>query len=112
MSLHLVEDDDISREIFKDLKASGVEIHLGVKVEKITDSEVLAGGQTYSADKILVATGRRPNITDLNLEKAGVELSESGYIKVDDDLKTSTENIWALGDVRGGGQFYYLSTDD
>lgn len=106
------EDDDISREIFKDLKASGVEIHLGVKVEKITDSEVLAGGQTYSADKILVATGRRPNITDLNLEKAGVELSESGYIKVDDDLKTSTENIWALGDVRGGGQFYYLSTDD
>ena len=72
------EDDDISREIFKDLKASGVEIHLGVKVEKITDSEVLAGGQTYSADKILVATGRRPNITDLNLEKAGVELSESG----------------------------------
>ncbi|MGV7841149.1 NAD-binding protein, partial [Mycobacterium kansasii] len=40
------EDDDISREIFKDLKASGVEIHLGVKVEKITDSEVLAGGQT------------------------------------------------------------------
>ena len=106
------EDDDISRDIFKDLKASGVEIHLGVKVEKITDSEVLAGGQTYSADKILVATGRRPNITDLNLEKAGVELSESGYIKVDDDLKTSTENIWALGDVRGGGQFYYLSTDD
>lgn len=106
------EDDDISREIFKDLKASGVEIHLGVKVEKITDSEVLAGGQTYSADKILVATGRRPNITDLNLEKAGVERSESGYIKVDDDLKTSTENIWALGDVRGGGQFYYLSTDD
>lgn len=72
----------------------------------------MAGGQTYSADKILVATGRRPNITDLNLEKAGVELSESGYIKVDDDLKTSTENIWALGDVRGGGQFYYLSTDD
>lgn len=60
----------------------------------------MAGGQTYSADKILVATGRRPNITDLNLEKAGVELSESGYIKVDDDLKTSTENIWALGDVR------------
>ncbi len=51
----------------------------------------MAGGQTYSADKILVATGRRPNITDLNLEKAGVELSESGYIKVDDDLKTSTE---------------------
>ena len=72
----------------------------------------MAGGQTYSADKILVATGRRPNITDLNLEKAGVERSESGYIKVDDDLKTSTENIWALGDVRGGGQFYYLSTDD
>ncbi|MDU0403629.1 putative pyridine nucleotide-disulfide oxidoreductase RclA [Lactococcus lactis] len=84
------EDDDISREIFKDLKASGVEIHLGVKVEKITDSEVLRGAFQWQD---FVATGRRPNITDLNLEKAGVELSESGYIKVDDDLKTSTEYL-------------------
>ncbi|WP_101961919.1 FAD-dependent oxidoreductase [Lactococcus cremoris] len=106
------EDEDISNEIYKDLVAAGVEIQLGVEIERITDSEVFAGGKVYPADKILIATGRRPNIKDLDLEKADVELSENGYIKVDDDLKTTAQNIWALGDVRGGGQFYYLSTDD
>lgn len=106
------EDADVSAAIFKDLTEAGVDIQLGSPIEKISDHEVLAAGKVYPADKILIATGRKPNIDDLELENAGVALEANGYIKVDDDLKTTTSHIWALGDVRGGGQFYYLSTDD
>ncbi|AYG01079.1 FAD-dependent oxidoreductase [Lactococcus allomyrinae] len=106
------EDRDVAEIILNDLKESGVEVHLGVAIDKITDDSVVAGGKSYPANKVLVATGRRPNISELRLENAGVALWDNGYIKVDDTLKTSSDNIWALGDVRGGGQFYYLSTDD
>ncbi len=106
------EDDDVSAAIFKDLVEAGVDIHLGAKIEHIDDNFVQANGEKIPADKILIATGRKPNIDELELQNAGVELATTGYIKVDDDLKTTAENIWALGDVRGGGQFYYLSTDD
>lgn len=64
-----------------------------------------------TVDTILVATGRKPNIQGLNLDQAGVNYSEAG-ITVDDHLKTNVQNIWAMGDVRGGAQFTFLSLDD
>ncbi|MCL2010404.1 MAG: FAD-dependent oxidoreductase [Synergistaceae bacterium] len=106
------EDKDVADEVFKDLTESGISFHLNTPIDKISDNEVMAGGKVYTADKILVATGRKPNIDELNLSAAGIELQPNGYIKVDDTLKTTNDKVWALGDVRGGGQFYYLSTDD
>ena len=61
---------------------------------------------------MLVATGRRPNVEGLNLEAAGVELTERGAVKTDEHLKTTADNIWAMGDVAGGLQFTYISLDD
>lgn len=55
-----------------------------------------------STDAVLVATGRTPNVEGLNLEAAGVELTERGAVKVDDLLRTTADGIWALGDVNGG----------
>ncbi|MCL2138525.1 MAG: FAD-dependent oxidoreductase [Treponema sp.] len=106
------EDRDIADEIFKDMTESGICFHLNTPIEKISDNEVLSGGESYKADKILVATGRKANTSDLNLSAAGIEFQPNGDIKVDDTLKTTNDKVWALGDVRGGGQFYYLSTDD
>ena len=57
------------------------------------------------AAAILVATGRRSNADLLKVEKTGVELDETGYIKVDDMLQTSRENIWAFGDAIGKAMF-------
>ncbi|MCL2015899.1 MAG: FAD-dependent oxidoreductase [Defluviitaleaceae bacterium] len=105
------EDADISAAIFADLTNSGINLQLSANVEKISDTEVVASGKSYKADKILLAAGRKPNIEDLQLQNAGVQL-ENGYIKVTDTLQTTAPNIWAMGDVRGGPQFYYLSTDD
>ena len=65
-----------------------------------------------SADKILVAAGRRANTADLNLAAAGIETDDRGNIKVDDHLRTSADQVWALGDVKGGPQFTYVSLDD
>lgn len=61
---------------------------------------------------MLVATGRRPNVDGLNLEAAGVELTERGAIRTDEHLRTTAQHIWAMGDVVGGLQFTYISLDD
>ena len=68
--------------------------------------------QTVKADKLLVATGRKPVTEGLGLENTDIELDERGAIKVDDYLRTTAENVWAIGDVKGGPQFTYISLDD
>lgn len=61
---------------------------------------------------VLLAVGRRPNVEDLGLEKAGVKLDSRGYIEVDDTLRTNVSNIWALGDCNGRGAFTHTSYND
>lgn len=57
--------------------------------------------QTFTAQKLLIATGREPNTKGIGLEKVGVKLDERGYVKVNDELRTSVPNILAAGDVIG-----------
>jgi len=52
-------------------------------------------------DSLLVATGRKPNTDILEVEKAGIEVNEYGYVKVNEYLETTAKNIWALGDIVG-----------
>lgn len=54
---------------------------------------------------LLVATGRTPNTADIGLDLAGVELTDRGYIKVNERLETTEQNVWALGEVAGSPQF-------
>jgi pyruvate/2-oxoglutarate dehydrogenase complex dihydrolipoamide dehydrogenase (E3) component len=56
--------------------------------------------------------GRKPNTDDLGLDKAGVEVDERGYIRVDDELKTNVEGVWALGDCNGRGAFTHTAYND
>ncbi|KAI8107190.1 hypothetical protein M9434_001834 [Picochlorum sp. BPE23] len=57
--------------------------------------------EVLEADQIMLATGRRPNVANLGLENAGVELAENGAIKVDEYSRTTCDSIWAVGDVTG-----------
>ena len=59
-----------------------------------------------------MATGRQPNTDDLGLHKAGVEVDDRGYIKVGDDLATTVEGVWALGDCNGKGAFTHTAYND
>ena len=106
--------------LFNDLSQDGIEFKLGAKVVEVKDLsdkveiiyEINGKKQTVKADKLLVATGRKPVTEGLGLENTDIELDEHGAIKVDDYLRTTAENVWAIGDVKGGPQFTYISLDD
>lgn len=109
------EDEDIVKEVKKDLADKQVDIVLNANTERFEDVEagtlVHTTDGTYEADAVLLATGRKPN-TDLNLENTDIELGEHGEIKVNEHLQTTAANVYALGDVKGGMQFTYISLDD
>lgn len=114
------EDEDISNAVRKDMEDAGIKFELGADIEKITD-EITDATVTYqvngktkaiNADRILVATGRKPNTENLGLENTAIETTDRGAIKVDDFLRTTVDNVWAIGDVKGGLQFTYISLDD
>ncbi len=114
------EDADVAESVRKALEDKGVTIITQTSVNAVRD----AGGETevlytrngeeraIAADAVLLATGRRPLTQGLNLEAAGVKVNEQGAIAVNDHLQTSAPHIWALGDVKGGPQFTYISLDD
>lgn len=114
------EDEDIAALIKKDLEDLGVKFILGADLKGVADGEAevsltyeLAGqAKVIKGDRVLAATGRKANTAGLDLEKAGIQVDERGNIKVDDQLKTTAKNVWALGDVKGGLQFTPISLDD
>ncbi|AXQ20294.1 FAD-dependent oxidoreductase [Lactobacillus johnsonii] len=114
------EDEDISNAVRKDMEDAGIKFEFGADIEKITDEKTDAkvtyqiNGKTkaINADRILVATGRKPNTENLGLKNTAIETTDRGAIKVDDFLRTTVDNVWAIGDVKGGLQFTYISLDD
>ena len=114
------EDTDVSELVFKDMTKAGVNFELGVNVKEVKDVsdhvEVVYEKEgvevTLKADKILAATGRKPRTAKLGLENTAIKVDERGAIVVDDQLHTTVPNVWALGDVKGGLQFTYISLDD
>jgi dihydrolipoamide dehydrogenase len=102
-----VEDEAVSAELEKSLRRQGITAHTGATVtgatvagDTVNIDARLSTGQTQriSADYLLVATGRGPFTTGVEVQRAGVEL-EKGYIKVDGQYRTSVPGISAIGDV-------------
>ncbi len=71
-----------------------------------------AGERRIEASDILVAAGRIPNTTGIGLEKAGIELDNRGYIRVNERLETTAPDVWAIGECAGSPQFTHVSGDD
>ena len=114
------EDEEIAGAVRESLESRGIHVMTGVRVKALEQAEgralvVVDTGkevQKLEAEAVLVATGRRPNTAGLNLEAAGVEIGPRGGIVTDDSLTTTAPHIYAMGDVRGGLQFTYISLDD
>ncbi|ART69542.1 mercuric reductase [Mycobacterium dioxanotrophicus] len=112
------EDEDISAAIKDILEAEGIDIVLnatGIRFAKRDNGfEVVPadGAAPIAGTHLLVAVGRVPNTDDLGLENAGVQTDKRGYIVVDDELRTSVEHIWAMGDCNGKGAFTHTSYND
>ncbi|MDX1661461.1 MAG: dihydrolipoyl dehydrogenase [Gemmatimonadota bacterium] len=102
-------DADLAAEAAKFLKKQGLELRTGTKVTGVETGkggvEVTVSGEegeeTLSADRVLVAIGRKPVTNGLNLERVGVDTDEKGFVEVDDGFRAA-ENVYAIGDVIGG----------
>lgn len=123
------EDPDVADEIAKILRQDGIEVVLNARVTRVSN----AGGKirvefgqktaqdehgdtgkslTVTSSHLLLATGRIPNSDTLNLAAGGIETDDHGFIEVNDQLETTAEGVYALGDIKGGPAFTHISYDD
>jgi pyruvate/2-oxoglutarate dehydrogenase complex dihydrolipoamide dehydrogenase (E3) component len=112
------EDEDVSEAVQTLCHDEGIEIITGAKVSRVegksgqavkvhftrTGSEIILEGT-----HILIASGRTPNTKGIGLELAGVEITERGYIKVNERLETTAPDVWAVGDCAGSPQFTHIA---
>ena len=114
------DDDDVSETVKEILENEGVNVRLKAEcialerrgndvVVKLDCSE---NPKEVTGSHLLLAVGRVPNTDDLGLDSAGVETNERGFIKVDDQLRTTVPGIWALGDANARGAFTHTSYND
>ncbi|NCB93337.1 MAG: pyridine nucleotide-disulfide oxidoreductase [Clostridia bacterium] len=110
------EDRDVAAKIQEILEKRGIEFRFGAKIQRIEGGDVIFQYQgkenRLEADAILLATGRRPNVKELHVENAGIELTSRQAVMTDELMRTNVPGIWAMGDVTGGLQFTYTSLDD
>jgi pyruvate/2-oxoglutarate dehydrogenase complex dihydrolipoamide dehydrogenase (E3) component len=114
------EDPEVAAELQKALEAEGVQFLLGTEVTRAENrgSSIELSLQGNGASSIiagshlLVATGRRPNTDDLDLDKAGIATDKLGFVRVNGKLETNVPGVWALGDVKGGPAFTHISYND
>ncbi len=110
------EDDDVAAEIRAILEREGVQIFVSAKNLRFKKERegirVEFEGQSLDCSHVLLAVGRLPNTHDLGLREAGIETDARGYVKVDDQCRTSAEGVWALGDCNGRGAFTHTSWND
>ncbi len=115
------EDPDVSAAMESLFHDEGIEVLLNAVVQSVSGLSGESVRITYQQNGVsttvegshlLVATGRIPNTKDIGLELAGVELTDKGYIKVNERLQTTAPGTWAIGEVAGSPQFTHIAFDD
>ena len=119
---HLIqrEDPDVSEAVQQILEAEGISVRVNAECIGLSrrEDEIVArldcatGAPEATGTELLLAVGRRPNTEDLGLDRAGVAVDGRGYVVVDDQLRTTTPGIWALGDCNGKGAFTHTAYND
>lgn len=112
-----LEEPEVSKAMLAIFQEEGAKVLTGARIISVAragDRRVLTyehegENRKLSVDQILVATGRRPNTAGLGLEKAGIEVTERGALRVDEHLRTTNPRVWAAGDVTGHPQFVYVA---
>jgi pyruvate/2-oxoglutarate dehydrogenase complex dihydrolipoamide dehydrogenase (E3) component len=115
------EDPDIGAELKNLFADEGIEVALNARVRRVEGHSGdrvrvyvsdARGDRALEGSDLLVATGRKANTDGIGLERAGVQLDAHGYIKVNERLETTAENVWAMGDCAGSPQFTHVGYDD
>jgi pyruvate/2-oxoglutarate dehydrogenase complex dihydrolipoamide dehydrogenase (E3) component len=115
------EDEDVCQAVRALLEDEGIDVLLNARVQRVSgrtgESVSIVVEQdgvemALTGTHVLVAAGRKPNTEGLGVELAGIELTDRGYIKVDERLHTTAQGVWAIGEVAGSPQFTHISVDD
>jgi len=114
------EDKDVSQGILDILKNEGINVELNAscisgKMENgkiVVDVDCSSGDRKVEGSHLLLAVGRVPNTDDLGLENTDIKVDSRGFIQTNDNLKTSVEGVWALGDCNGQGAFTHTAYND
>ena len=115
------EDDDVIEALLSLFQDEGIDILLNARVKRVSGKSgqsikivIEQNGQEkmLEGSHLLVATGRIPNTMGIGLELAGVELTNGGFIKVNERLETTAPGVWAIGEVAGSPMFTHVSVDD
>ena len=115
------EDEDVAEAVAEILREDGIEVLLeteALRAEQNSDGELQLTVQTpdeertLSGSHLLVAIGRPPNTASLDLDAAGVQADERGFVGVNERLETNAPGVYALGDAKGGPAFTHISYDD
>jgi pyruvate/2-oxoglutarate dehydrogenase complex dihydrolipoamide dehydrogenase (E3) component len=115
------EDADVAAEIADILRQDGLQVLLETQPVRVQSAgsggialtvRTPSGERTLTGSHLLVAAGRVPNTDRLDLQAAGIQVDERGFIPVDDQLETVVPGVYALGDVKGGPAFTHISYDD
>jgi len=111
------EQKDISDELIKHFENEGIKVVTDNNIQNIYQkdnqvevvTDIKGKIQKYCAEKIVVATGRVPNTTDLGIDNAGVKIEKNGSVMVNKYMQTNVPNIYAAGDVTGRNMFVYTA---
>jgi pyruvate/2-oxoglutarate dehydrogenase complex dihydrolipoamide dehydrogenase (E3) component len=112
------EDADVAAAIASRFAEDGIEVAFEARITRVAGRSgeavtvQLADGRTLTGSHLLVAVGRKPMTAGIGLDLAGVQLDARGFIRVDEHLRTSAPDIWAMGDVAGSPMFTHISLDD
>ena len=98
------EDEDLGGFLASEFLQRGIEVISSCRFEKLEVGEkgvstILSDGRRVQTESVLLAVGRNPNTSALNLDGAGVEVDERGYVQTDQDMRTNVPHIYAVGDV-------------
>lgn len=108
------ERPDVGGLLAECLRGEGIDVRTGVRAVRVTPKGEAADvhlddGSVVGADRILVASGRRPNSAGLGLDSVGVEVDDRGHVVVDDRLRTTGDHVYAAGDVTGAMPFTHVA---
>ena len=104
-----VEDADSSKEVERAFKKRKIDVMTGAKISNVkvgkdnVSMTVEAGGakNDLKVDVVLVAAGRAPNVEDIGLKENGIQMTERGFIKINEKMQTNVAGVYAIGDVAG-----------
>ena len=110
-----LEEEAAGKQLQEALIREGVEVSCGAKVVRLAQqgeevSVTLASGDVIKADRVLLATGRKPNLDGFDLDAAGVSRTDRGGLRVDAATLEVADGIYAIGDIAGLGGFTHLAT--